>query len=403
MTTVIRIPALGENIKNGTIVTLLVKQGDIVAVGKSLIELETDKAVLEVPSPLAGTITEVLVHQGDRVAVGQEVFRVTPSDGVEKSADKPASVPADTPSPPVAKSASPSSDVSASPSVRRLARELGISLNDVRGSGQHGRVTLDDVRNHDQRSAAAVNRPDSPAIDNELPDFAKWGGVKREGMSAIRQKTAEHLAYCWAAIPHVTHMAKADITALDAFRQQVSSDKLKLTVTPFLVKTVAAALKRFPKFNASVDMKAKEIVYKTYYNIGIAVDTEQGLLVPVIHDADKKSITAIARELTTLADKARSRKLTIDEMQGGTFTITNLGGITGGTFTPIINAPEVAILGISRATLEPCYNNSQASPSRLMLPLCLSYDHRLIDGADGARFIQWLTEAIQQPFLLEME
>ena len=420
MSNIINIPELGENIKGGTVVSVLVKPGDTIAAGKGLLELETDKAVLEIPSPSAGTITEVMIKKGDKITIGQPAFKITGESVAPAPAAPPSVAPAaETPAPsttpqpapaeqPVPNAAprpftfSPAANAAAAPSVRRLAREIGITINDVPGSGQNGRISLEDVKAYAKKLLTGAGPHHATSTSKPLPDFSKWGAVSREAMSTIRQKTAEHMAYSWATVPHVTHFAKADITELDTFRQKASTPALKLTITSFLVKTIAAALKNFPKFNASIDMKTQEIVYKSYYNIGIAVDTEHGLLVPVIKDADKKSIIAIAQEMKTLAEKARTRKLTLDDMQGGTFTITNLGGITGGTFTPIVNAPEVAILGISRAALEPCYNYGPACAPRLMLPLCLSYDHRLIDGADGAKFVQWLTDAVQQPFLLEM-
>jgi pyruvate dehydrogenase E2 component (dihydrolipoamide acetyltransferase) len=239
-----------------------------------------------------------------------------------------------------------------------------------------------------------------------LPDFAQWGEVERRAMSNVRRKTAEHLAYAWATIPHVTHFAKADITDLEQLRQRFAAKAEalggKLTVTAMVLKVIAAALKRFPQFNASVDMAHHEIVYKRYYHIGVAVDTDRGLLVPVIRDVDRKSLLALAVELTQVAERARNRKTTLEEMQGGTFTVTNLGGIGGTGFAPIIHAPEVAILGLARSGIEPVYTNGQFEP-RLQLPLSLSYDHRLIDGADGARFMRWVVEALEQPFLIVLE
>jgi pyruvate dehydrogenase E2 component (dihydrolipoamide acetyltransferase) len=240
-----------------------------------------------------------------------------------------------------------------------------------------------------------------------LPDFARWGPVERQPMRAVRRKTAEHLSAAWATIPHVTQHDVADITALEEIRKkyvkQVEAAGGSLTITAIAVKIVAAALKVFPQFNASVDFSASEIIYKKFVNIGIAVDTDRGLLVPVIRDADTKSITQISIELSQLSEKARNRKISLDEMQGGCFSISNLGGIGGSFFTPIVNAPEVAILGISRARMEPVHNKetSQFVP-RLLLPLSLSYDHRLIDGADGIRFLRWLVEAIEQPFVLAL-
>jgi pyruvate dehydrogenase E2 component (dihydrolipoamide acetyltransferase) len=436
----ILIPELSESVSSGTVVKVSVKAGDKVSKGQTLLELETEKAVLEVPSTADGVINEVLIKPGDVVKVGQAAFRLLsgaaatpqeeqghpeprvsldcqaqrPGQAKPKALDAGEGSPGSQAIPPqpvglvgmtTPGTSAGAADVPAAPSVRHLAREIGLNISEVPGTGPNGRISIDDVKAYAKklltgRSAAASGAgiPTQP-----LPDFTKWGEITREPMSAIRKKTAEHLSYAWATVPHVTHFAKADITELEKLRKQISTDELKLTVTPFVIKVVAAALKNFPKFNASIDTARQEIVFKKYVNIGIAVDTEHGLLVPVIKAADTKSILLIFRELKELSDKARSRKLSLEEMQGGTFTVTNLGGITGGMFTPIVNAPEVAILGISRAELEPGFSNGAVCAPRLMLPLSLSYDHRLIDGADGARFIKWVSDAIQQPFLLELK
>jgi pyruvate dehydrogenase E2 component (dihydrolipoamide acetyltransferase) len=246
-----------------------------------------------------------------------------------------------------------------------------------------------------------------PAVT--LPDFTKWGAVERQPMSNIRRATAERMTQSWVTIPHVTQFDKADITDLEQLRQRYDVQRAqsaggKLTITAIVLKVVAAALKRFPQFNASVDMATHEVIHKAYYHIGVAVDTDRGLLVPVIRHVDQKNILELSVELTQLAERARSRKTTLEEMQGGTFTITNLGGLGGTNFTPIINAPEVAILGLARSSMEPVYNDSTGRfTPRLMLPLALSYDHRLIDGADGVRFLRWVVEVLQQPFLLALE
>jgi pyruvate dehydrogenase E2 component (dihydrolipoamide acetyltransferase) len=429
------IPELTETTKSGTVVKVSVKANDKVSKGQTLLELETEKAVLEVPSPAGGVITEVLVKAGDVVTVGQAAFRMSSESAAPTAPVTPPSpaAPASTATPseerlpeppkgeelPVATTTSPqpaivektakatspgTSDVAASPSVRHFTREIGVAIAEVSGTGPNGRISIDDVKAHAKE--LLTERPSGSTVGisaEPLPDFSKWGEVAREPMSAIRKKTAEHMSRAWATIPHVTHFAKADITELDKLRREVSTAELKLTITPFVIKVVATALRNFQKLNASVDTAQNEVVFKKYVNIGCAVDTEHGLLVPVIKNADKKSILELARELKELSDKARARKLTLEEMQGGTFTLTNLGGITGGQFTPIINAPEVAVLGIARAQLEPCYDQGPACAPRLMLPLSLSYDHRLIDGADAARFIQWVTDAIRQPFLLELK
>jgi pyruvate dehydrogenase E2 component (dihydrolipoamide acetyltransferase) len=294
------------------------------------------------------------------------------------------------------------------PSVRRLAREVGVDIGEVAGQGPGGRIRIEDVKNHAQRLLADTSRHDAAAepLAVALPDFTRWGDVEREPMSSVRRATAEHMAQAWSTIPHVTQHAKADITALEDLRKRFTARTEaaggKLTVTAIVLKVVATALKLFPQFNASLDLGRQEIVYKRFYHIGVAVDTDRGLLVPVIRDVDQKNLVQLSVELTEVAEKARSKKITLAEMQGGTFTVTNLGGIGGSHFSPIINAPEVAILGLARSGIEPHYIAGQFEP-RLMLPLSLSYDHRLIDGADGARFIRWVVEALEQPFLLTLE
>jgi pyruvate dehydrogenase E2 component (dihydrolipoamide acetyltransferase) len=301
--------------------------------------------------------------------------------------------------------------VPAAPSVRQLAREIGVDINQVQGSGAGGRISVEDVKRHardlHRRLAKQPARGAWPTIT--LPDFTRWGAVERQPMSNVRRATAERMTQSWATIPHVTQFDKADITDVEELRQYYDARRAqtvggKLTITAVVLKVVAAALKRFPQFNASIDMTTYEVIHKTYYHIGVAVDTDRGLLVPVIRNVDQKNMLELSVELTQLAERARSRKITLEDMQGGTFTITNLGGLGGTNFTPIINAPEVAILGLARSRMEPVYNDStgQFTP-RLMLPLALSYDHRLIDGADGVRFLRWVVEALQQPFLLALE
>jgi len=427
----ILIPPLSENADSGTVVNIRVQAGDKVSKGDTLLELETEKAVLEVPSPEAGVVQEVLVKPGDIVKVGQKVFTFSTSGATpapellqrtvapEKvtSATRPNGPPSDVAPPqpaaiqektalPIPKGVKDSAaEVAAAPSVRVFAREIGINITDVPGTGPGGRILLDDVKTYAKKVLTA--RPEatlpSAATAEPLPDFSKWGEIVTEPMTGIRKKITAHMSYAWTTIPHVTHIAEADITELEELRKSYTTDKAKLSILPFVIKVVVAALKNFPKFNASLNVEQSAIIYKKYYNIGVAVDTDSGLLAPVIKNADKKSIFEIAYELSALAERARTRKLTIEEMQGGTFTVTNLGSIAGGTFTPIINAPEVAILGISRAQLKPGFEDGKVCSPRLMLPLCLSYDHRVIDGADGARFIKWVSDAIKQPFLLELK
>ena len=298
----------------------------------------------------------------------------------------------------------------AAPNVRRLARELGVNINDVPGSGENGRISREDVKAYVKKlntegrptaGGAGVSLAGEP-----LPDFTKWGNVEREAMSNVRKKTAQHMMNSWAPVPHVTHHDKADITELERLRKQwhPRAEQVggKLTVTAILLKVIGSALRRFPKFNASIDMEKQEIIYKKFIHIGIAVDTEAGLLVPVIRDVDQKNILDLTAELSEISQKARDRKLSMEEMQGGCFTISNLGGIGGTSFTPVVNTPEVAILGVSRGRREPTWQGDGFEP-RMMLPLSLSYDHRIIDGADAARFLRWVCEALEEPLLLALE
>ena len=289
----------------------------------------------------------------------------------------------------------------AAPSVRRLARELGVEIRRLTGSGPGGRISEEDV----QAFVRAALSGGGAAAPVPLPDFTKWGEVERKPMSNIRRKTAEHLSHAWTAIPHVTQHDKADITALEELRKryapQAEQAGGKLTMTAIALKIVAAALRKFPQFNASADMARGEIVYRKSIHVGVAADTPRGLLVPVIRDVDRKGIFELSAELAKASEKARGGKLSLDDMQGGGFTITNLGGIGGTSFTPIVNWPEVAILGISRGAQEPVYNGHEFQP-RLMLPLSLSYDHRVIDGADAARFLRWVAEAFEQPLVLAL-
>ncbi|MDZ4197965.1 MAG: 2-oxo acid dehydrogenase subunit E2, partial [Kiritimatiellia bacterium] len=299
--------------------------------------------------------------------------------------------------------------VAAAPSVRRFAREIGIDIAEVRGTEKNGRISMEDVKRHAKQKNTGRATPTHCALQPmPLPDFTKWGGVRKEAMNKVRIATAEHLSRCWSTIPHVTQFDKADVTELEALRKRlgprVEAAGGKLTLTAILIKIVAAALKVHPQFAASLDLASREIYFKNYVHMGVAVDSERGLLVPVLRDVDKKNILQIAVELTDLSKRARTGKLGLEEMQGGVFTITNLGGIGGSFFTPIINGPEVAILGVGRSAREPvCSGPEGLCGPRTMLPLSLSYDHRLIDGADGARFLRWLVEAIREPMLISLE
>lgn len=425
MATTFNLPELGENIESGTVTAVHVAVGDPVSKDETLLELETDKAVVEVPSPVSGTVSQVAVSEGSTLRVGELVVVIddgsaaAPASAVPPTAkspeapaavDSPPSPPVATPVAPVAPAAPPVEPDGkprvASPSVRRLARQLGVDIKFVTPTGGGDRVTADDVRNYSPPKPAparpAALTPASPTPRVPLPDFAKWGEVEREPMSKIRQMTADRMAAAWATVPHVTQHDTADSTEFEKLRKQhgpaVKEKGANLTPTAVLVKLVASGLVEYPQFNCSIDMDTKEIIHKKFVNIGVAVDTENGLLVPVIKNADEKNIVDIAIELSELAEKARTRKVSIAEMQGATFTVTNLGGIGGTSFTPIVNAPEVAILGVSRGGMQPVYKDGAFVP-RMTMPLSLSYDHRIIDGADAARFVRWICQAIEQPVL----
>ncbi len=438
MPTDFTLPELGEQIAGGDVLRVLVAVGDMLVKDQPVLELETDKATIEVPSSLSGKVTAVMVKVGDKVKIGQVIASVEgaarpaavaaaappspappPAPEPAKAADvqRPAAAPpADAPrSAPAASRPSPPPGAAtvaapAAPSVRRAARELGVDINLVTGSGSGGRISVDDVKAYTKRlvqgiTSGAAGGHAAPGVP--LPDFTKWGAVERQPMRGVRRKTAEHLSAAWATIPHVTQHDFADITRLEEVRKkykgQVEAAGGSLTVTAVAVKIVAAALKVFPQFNTSIDMAADEIIYKKFVHIGVAVNTDRGLLVPVIRDADQKNLTQLSVELNELSEKARNRKITLDEMQGGCFSISNLGGIGGSFFTPIVNAPEVAILGISRGSIEPVYDQSTGQfVPRQLLPLSLSYDHRVIDGADGIRFLRWIVEAFEQPFVLAL-
>ena len=460
-----KVPELGENVAGGDVTRVLVKVGDTIAADQAVLELETDKATVEVPSSVAGRVTEIKVKPGDKVNVGAVVLVVEDgASGEDKAqqsqetqqgqgdkAERPKAETAKTEAPkdkvvsmparqaPEPKPA-PRADVAdkapaparatggypaapAAPSVRRLAREVGVNIDEVQGSGPEGRISEADVKEHARRilssipsmtSAAAASGAGAaarPAIP--LPDFSRWGEIERQPMSNVRRTTAERLGHAWNTIPHVTQFDKADITGMEElrrkYRDQVTAAGGNLTVTAMLVKVIATAVKQFPQFNSSLDPQANEIVYKKYVHVGVAVDTDRGLLVPVVRDADKKNITEIAIDVHQLAEKARNRKLTLEEMSGGGITISNLGGIGGTYFTPIVNWPDVAILGVSRGIIEPVWRPDPSTGSgqgkfepRQLLPLSLSYDHRVIDGADAMRFLRWIVEAVEQPFLLSL-
>jgi pyruvate dehydrogenase E2 component (dihydrolipoamide acetyltransferase) len=445
----IRVPEVSEGVTEGTVISVAVAVGDKVEADQTLLELETDKAVVAIPSPFDGTITEIKVSEGDTVAVGAVIMTGEPGDGTSAAAvpaeeavaetsvaEEPASAPAfeapieapAEPAPvvePAPPASTPEVDLTtvrqgdrvapAAPSVRRLARDLGVDIYQVQGTGPGGRLSEEDVRVFVRETMQRITGGGpTPMVSAEfpglhaqrpLPDFSKWGGVTQEPMSKVRSITADAMSYAWSTIPMVTQYDKTDITDLEAFRKEfnrkVDPDG-KLTMTAILIKVCAAALRAFPQFNSSLDLARKEMILKDYIHVGVAVDTPGGLLVPVIRDADRKGIETLATELNELAAKTRERRMSPTDLEGGTFTISNLGGIGGTAFSPIVYAPQVAILGVSRAGMEPVWDGEHFQP-RLVMPLSLTYDHRVIDGADGARFLRWICQAIEKPINLVMK
>ncbi len=457
----VTIPEIGENVESGTVVSVLVKEGDRVDVDDGLIELETDKAVVEIPSTAKGRIVELLAKEGDEKKVGDVIAKVdteaedTGAGGddadtkgrepkpeaetteskaeapgkeeTQEEADHPPqragkkvpSVPADDrESPAPTEKAEPEAEskegrtadrrgpAPAAPSIRRLARELGVDIHDVPPTGADGRITEADVKSYVQRQLQrAGSAPAEATAESEMPDFSQWGDIETSDLSTVRRLTAASMARSWRNVPHVTQFDRAEITHLQAFidrhAETVAGQGGKLTVTAVLVKVCAEALKRHPRFNASLDVARQRIIFKQYRHIGIAVATSRGLLVPVVRHADAKNITDIAVEITDLADRARNKKLKPDEMEGGTFTVSNQGGIGGTQFAPIVFWPQVAILGVSRAAMEPV-RVKDTFESRPMLPLSLSYDHRIVDGADAAAFLRWVCDSLENPLTMAL-
>ena len=412
----LKLPKLGEGSDSGVVVNVFVKEGDTITKDQSIIELENEKAVTAIPATSAGVVTKVFVKAGDKISVGQRILSLGDTGGAV--ALPKAAVKRTTPEP-VAEESAEIDDVAgdveteprvaapvASPSLRRMARELGIDLGRIRGSGLGGRVEMSDVRAYIQRlekSAAkgksagvAAAAPGKPAA--EQIDFSKWGPVTKKSITPLRQVIARRMWENWNAIPHVTQFDEADFTRLNELRKKFTAayeaKGTKLTLTPLVLKAVAATLEKHPSFNSSLDEVANEIILKEYIHLGIAVDTDAGLIVPVIRDVDKKSVLELAKELEQLAQKARDRKVTGDELKGGTFTISNQGAIGGAHFTPIVNKPEVAILGLGRGAMKPVVRDGKVEV-RMMTPLGLSYDHRVIDGGAAARFIVDLVAALQ--------
>jgi pyruvate dehydrogenase E2 component (dihydrolipoamide acetyltransferase) len=450
-----RLPELGEGIESATVTEVRVKPGDQVTTGQPVLAIETEKAGVEVPVESSGVVDQVYVKPGDKVRVGAVILTLIsspapahstppiPSFGPDRQSLQGPQRIESTPVPdtlaktsrvfgpkstepqrvetqpreftttkPTGNGSSTRTIIAAGPATRRLARELGVALAEIPGTGRGGRVTLDDVKTfirterhriRETRTAAAgMNHFAVPP----LPDFSKYGPIEIQDVPQIRQTIAKNLTIAWRTMPLVTQHDMADITELEAGRKRVvgglPKDAPKITMTALAVKASVAALREFPQFNSSFDMNSGKLILKRYYHIGIAVDTPRGLVVPVIRDADKKSIRDIAAELSSLALKARDGKLTIEEMRGGTFTISNLGGIGGTAFTPIVNYPEVAILGLSRSSLQPVVRNGEIV-ARLLMPLSLTYDHRVIDGADGCRFTVRLAQLFSDPLRLLME
>ncbi len=439
-----KLPELGENVEAADVVSVLVAEGHVIQAGQSVLELETDKAVVELPCEHAGRVVKVHVQPGSRVSVGAALLTIETAEVAEAHVAAPAARTNEAPTPavaeplteapakaelespppaeptaPVRPEPEPPPDVKppapepagrpvpAGPATRRLAHELGVDLRQVSGTGPGGRITSEDVHAYVRKlasspRAAKMAAPGAPP----LPDFSQWGPIERQPVSGIRRKTAETVSLAWQIVPQVTQFDLADITELEAARKRYKDMRpegaTKLTITALTLKAVVAAIKTYPQFNASLDAAAGVLILKRYYHLGVAVDTEHGLIVPIIRDVDRKSILELAAELDEVAKRARGRKIDLEELRGATFTITNLGGIGGTAFSPIVNFPQVAILGLARARHEQVVRDGKGEV-RLMLPLCLSYDHRVIDGADGARFLRKLADLLSDPLALLLE
>jgi pyruvate dehydrogenase E2 component (dihydrolipoamide acetyltransferase) len=469
----IRVPEISENVTSGNVVEVLVEPGDDLKVDDPVIEFETEKAVVEIPSPLEGRITEVLVQEGDELNVGDVIAKIDTEKGAageeteeegaeaqEGGGGKPESEsPADGKASPEEETTQeapetkdeaeekkddkaetadserkagereedkarkaaekrPQTDAdkrapaAASPSVRRFARELGVDIHAVKAAGPGDRITEDDVKAYVKKELAAESIPGDAehalarAERPALPDFTRWGEVETRELTGVRRLTAASVAVSWQTVVHVTQFERVDITAamdfMDRHADKVAEQGGKLTITAVLMKICAAALKRFPAFNASIDPANNQLILKKYVHIGLAVDTPRGLLVPVVRNADRKTILELAVDIVDLARRARNKKIKPDEMEGGTFTISNQGGIGGTNFTPVVFWPQAAILGVSRATTEPLYVDGEFR-ARTMLPLALSYDHRIADGADAARFVNWIRDSIEDPLTVHFD
>jgi pyruvate dehydrogenase E2 component (dihydrolipoamide acetyltransferase) len=424
----IRLPRLGEGADSGTVASIFVKEGDQVKKDQPILELESEKAVASIPSPESGTVSKLHVREGDMIKVGQLILTLTGGGSTEApprtvaaeegnvKAGLAEAVPLSPATMPVALTAdagvysSPAQDgplPAASPTIRKMARELGIDLRRVKGSERGGRIVMDDLRRYVawlqetalKPTAAMPSAPSSGPVPSPSIDFSRWGNVRVQKMTTLRRTISSRMVESWTRVPHVTQFDEVDVTRVlslrTAYAAAYEQQGAKLTVTSFAIRAVTQALKLHPLMNASLNEAAGELVLKQYYHIGLAVDTEHGLIVPVIRDADTKNLKQLSIEVQQLADKARQRTLALEEMQGGSFSISNQGGIGGGAFTPIINAPEAAILGIGRSVARPVIREGKVV-ERIILPLGLSYDHRVIDGANAARFMVDLVRAFEQ-------
>jgi pyruvate dehydrogenase E2 component (dihydrolipoamide acetyltransferase) len=414
----VRLPRLGEGAESGTVVNIAVAEGDVIHKDQTILELENEKAVAPIPSPADGKVTKLHVKTGDEISVGQVLVTLTEDRATTSAPGKPAAAPPKEETPAgeqTERKASVAQEYRyesksglappAAPSVRKLAGELGIDLTRVRGTERGGRITRNDLKDYIQRLQDLVfeQKGAQARAPKEAPpktDFSKWGPITKKRLSPLRRTVTEKTTEAWTTIPHVTQFADADISALTELRKKYAplyqGRGVRLTLTSFALKAVVAALKSLPVFNASLDEATQEIIYKEYYHLGVAVDTDAGLIVPVLRDVDLKSIYQLSLELAHITEKARQRKIGIEELQGGTFTLSNLGGIGGTHFTPLIYKPQVAVLGLGQGVLKPVVRNGGIEP-RMILTLGLSYDHRLIDGADGARFALALVKALENP------
>ncbi|MBT7309086.1 MAG: dihydrolipoyllysine-residue acetyltransferase [Gammaproteobacteria bacterium] len=413
------VPDIGD-FSGVEVIEIMVSVGDEVAAEESLVSLESDKAAMEIPSPLSGVVKELRVTLGDKVSEGDLILMMAVEATGAETTGAEAESPSEKPQPPSETVKSPPPEVAvasksaeppalppsgrkshASPAIRRFARELGVDLSKVGGSGTKGRIVKQDVKQYVKSVLAGTGTEQGgsaiPAIP--LPDFSKFGEVESQPLSRIKKISGKHLHACWLNVPHVTQFDEADITTLEAFRQSNREDAekrgVRLTPLVFIMKAVVAVLREFPQFNSSLDSENGQLIIKHYYNIGVAVDTPNGLMVPVVKGVDSKGVYDLAAELMEISSRARDGKLGAADLQGGTFSISSLGGIGGTQFTPIVNVPEVAILGVARSQMKPVWNGTDFEP-RLMLPLALSYDHRVVDGADGARFVTRLSQLLNE-------